>query len=154
MSKDNRVELRGKPRLSVDEYEEKMLRRRMNYDGAEVCSSVPIAPPIGYERKPSMVEYIRDMVRTELSRSAGNSGMETFEEADDFDVDDDPFPASTFEMEETFEPEVPHPQSPAPEPQDGSEGEEGHSPKAKKPAKASADPKPKKAPEAPPEAQE
>lgn len=71
-------------------------------DGREKASSTPVAPPIGYIKQPSMVENIRDMVRREMSIAAAEAGMETFEEADDFEVGDDYDPRSPYE--ELFDP--------------------------------------------------
>lgn len=59
----------------------------------------PMSPPLGYIPETSLSEKIRQMVRSEhLRYAAMNSGMETFEEADDFDVDDDFDPSSPYEM--------------------------------------------------------
>lgn len=75
--------------------------------GAEMPNSTPMAPPIGYKKQPSMVDHIRNMVRSEHLRiAAEQAGNETFEEADDFDIPDDPVPPVGFEMEEIFEPVV------------------------------------------------
>lgn len=71
-------------------------------EGREVMDPTPMAPPIGYNPQPSMIEHIRNMVRRELSQYAQESGAETFEEADDFDVGDDFDPSSPYE--EVFEP--------------------------------------------------
>lgn len=72
-------------------------------DGAEILDSTPMAPPVGYKKQPSMVEYIRDMVRSErLRQEAEAAGAETWEEADDFDVGEDYDPSSPYEGD--FEP--------------------------------------------------
>lgn len=65
---------------------------------------MPLEPPIGYKRTPPLAETIRAMVRGEaLAHAARNSGAETFEEADDFDVPDDDYdPRAPFE--EVFDP--------------------------------------------------
>lgn len=95
-------------KVEVGEYEELM-------DGAvadkvkagyqtpyEVPNPTPVAPPVGYKRQPSLTEQIRAMVRSEALRQAAEAeGVETFEEADDFEVDDyDP----TSPYEEVFDP--------------------------------------------------
>ena len=57
-----------------------------------------MAPPLGFQRTPSLAEQIRQMVQSEhLARAAAEAGAETFEEADDFDVADDYDPASPWE---------------------------------------------------------
>lgn len=89
---------------------------RLDPTGRERVSSIPLAPPVGYIRQPSLAQQIRDMVRSEqLAAEARNAGYETFEEADDFEVDDFD-PSSPYE--EVFEPELPRsPESqPKPEP--------------------------------------
>ena len=81
----------------------KRARDVLTETGAEVPDPTPMAPPVGYKRQPSMVEYIRDMVRSERLRAEVEAqGMESFEEADDFDVGDDYDPKSPYEAE--FEP--------------------------------------------------
>lgn len=73
--------------------------------GREMPDPTPVAPPVGYNRQPSLAEQIRAMVRSEQVRQAAEAaGLETFEEADDFDVGDDYDPASPYE--EVFEPPV------------------------------------------------
>lgn len=88
--KGNVMTNRIKPRISAEEYKEKLLRRKMDEYGKLIPDSTPLAPPIGFRNEPSMVEIIRDMVASERVRQdAENAGMETLEEADDFDVGDD-----------------------------------------------------------------
>lgn len=82
---------------------------------AEVLSAIPVAPPVGYKKQPSMVDHIRGLVRSEHLRwAAEGAGAESFEEADDFDVGDDLDPTSPYEDE--FEPPAPPPPGPAPAP--------------------------------------
>lgn len=58
----------------------------------------PIAPPIGYFQEESMFDRMRRVVRAELSAAAAERGGETFEEANDFDIEDDiPEPFSPYE---------------------------------------------------------
>lgn len=62
----------------------------LNELGQEVLDPVPMAPPIGYVKQPSLAEQIREMVRHErLQADLDAAGYETFEEADDFEVGDD-----------------------------------------------------------------
>lgn len=78
------------PRLTPDEYLQKLLDKGLREDGQPELDPVPLAPPIGYKKHPSMVEIVRDMVRGEKLRlEALESGHESFEEAEDFDIDDD-----------------------------------------------------------------
>lgn len=73
----------------------------LNKFGQEVPDPVPVAPPVGYQRQPTMVELIRDMIKRQASELAAEKGHETFEEAEDFDVEDVD-PSSPYE--EFFEP--------------------------------------------------
>lgn len=84
--------LRRRPKqLELEDYLEKLSRKGLHPDGTQVLDPTPLAPPIGYKKHPSMVEIVRDMVRRErLAAEAEAAGMETFEEADDFDVGDEP----------------------------------------------------------------
>ena len=63
----------------------------------------PVAPPVGYEKQPSMIDIIKQQV-AQVSLSAQDEGFETIDDANDFEVDDDPFPSSPYEFtEEEFE---------------------------------------------------
>lgn len=83
--------LRRRPRqLDLEEYLKKLADKGLHPDGTPVLDPVPLAPPIGYKKHPSMVEIVRDMVRSErLAQAARDAGAETLEEAEDFDVEDD-----------------------------------------------------------------
>lgn len=63
-------------------------------DGKEYLDPTPVAVPVGFGRPESLQETIRRLVRTEVSRGASQAGFESFEEANDFDVDDDEFVTS------------------------------------------------------------
>lgn len=80
-----------------------MRPERLDDHGREVLDPTPIAPPIGWKPEPSMVEIIRAQIAGErLRQEAEAAGKESFEEADDFDVDDDFDPSSPYE--EIFDP--------------------------------------------------
>lgn len=70
----------------------------LNDRGQLVPDPIPMAPPIGYKAQPSMVEIIRAQV-LQVSKEAARQGLETEEEADDFDVGDDVEPSSPYEMD-------------------------------------------------------
>lgn len=60
-------------------------------DGKEYPDPVPMAPPVGYTSPPNIMDLIRSMVRNqEVLRLQDEAGIDTFEEADDFDIEDDP----------------------------------------------------------------
>lgn len=85
------LKFRRPERLTLEEYFAKLKEKGLNKDGTPVLDPTPMAPPIGYKKTPSMVEIVRDMVRGErLRQEALESGHETFEEAEDFDVGDEP----------------------------------------------------------------
>lgn len=98
------------------------LGRRLNRLGQELPDPRPIRPPIGFVAQPPLHELIRQMVRSEvLAREATEGGAGTFEEEDDFEVEDDDYDPSS-PWEENFEP---HPITGEPEIKNGGEG---HSP--------------------------
>lgn len=89
--------------------------RKVDLDscGGEILDSTPMAPPIGFHQQPSMVDIIRDQIHR-ASLYAEQQGFETEEEADDFDIPDDPLDPST-PYEQHFEPsDEPHPSPDSP----------------------------------------
>lgn len=67
--------------------------------GREILDPTPVAMPVGFKRPPTLDERIRAFVRTELSRQAAEEGNETFEEADDFYVEEEEeSPLSRYEL--------------------------------------------------------
>lgn len=59
-------------------------------DGKQVPDPTPVAIPVRFTRQSMYNDRIRELVRSEeLARLAQNSGKETFEEANDFNVGDD-----------------------------------------------------------------
>lgn len=57
--------------------------------GREIPDPTPLEMPLGMRKPESMEDMIRRFVRQEASRVAQAEGMESFEEADDFEVEDD-----------------------------------------------------------------
>lgn len=70
--------------------------------GREIVSDKPVEVPLKLKSRDTQTDFIRDMIRRELSRRAADDGMESFEEADDFEVGDDFDPTSPYE--EVFDP--------------------------------------------------
>lgn len=68
--------------------------------GREYPDPTPVAKPVGWKPPHNLQETIRRFVRDEMSRLARGQEMETFEEADDFDVGDDYDPKSPHELDE------------------------------------------------------
>lgn len=61
----------------------------------ESMDSTPMTLPAGFRRPPSLIDQMRVMIRREMSEAAAARGRETFEEANDFEVPDEPLDPST-----------------------------------------------------------
>lgn len=121
----------------IDHYMQQALESSQEYGflnvrGHEVPDPTVVEPPIGYIQQPDLMEQMRRMVRNELSRIAELQEMETFEEADDFDIDDDPVDYSS-PYEEFFDPQPGRPTGPAGEPRPDPNAEIKPEPEAPKP---------------------
>lgn len=68
---------------------------RHNEDGHEILNPTPMQPPLNYKAQPSLAEQIRQQVRAHVALL--DMEPETEEEADDFEIDDDPQPVSRWE---------------------------------------------------------
>lgn len=66
-----------------------------NEFGHEIPDPKPVALPSGFKRPETLAEQVQRLVRTHISRQAEAEGMETFDEANDFDISDDPVDPST-----------------------------------------------------------
>jgi hypothetical protein len=85
-----------------------MLSAAIGKDGKEYGDPVPMAPPVGYVPPPDVYAMIRNIVADERHRQAQEAeGFESFEEADDFDVEDDEFFDKETEYEKVFAPPAP-----------------------------------------------
>lgn len=62
---------------------------RYTPDGREIPDPRPVEVPTGLRTRPTLQEEIKRYIRVEMSNRARDEGHESFEEADDFDVDDD-----------------------------------------------------------------
>lgn len=71
--------------------------------GREVPDPRPVEWPADLRRPLTIQEEIQRFVRVELSKVAAEDGMETFEESDDFVVDDEEEYVSPYEMTEMQE---------------------------------------------------
>lgn len=123
----------------------------LDENGYELLDGRPMEPPLGFVRRPSLTEQIRDMVRSEALRQAAEAaGAETFEDADNFDTGEDDYdPSSPYEQ--YFEP-TPVEELRARARADKAERERVLSGRSAEPvAPAKPAPEPPKAAEAPPE---
>lgn len=64
-------------------------RARFDERGLEIPDSTPMEIPVGYRRPETLQDQIRRMVRVDLSAAAEQAGAESFDEANDFDIEDD-----------------------------------------------------------------
>lgn len=72
--------------------------------GREHPDPVPMAPPVGWNAPPTMAAFIKQFVRSALiEERAAQEGFETFDQAEDFDIPDDPLDPHT-EYEAVFDP--------------------------------------------------
>lgn len=71
----------------------------LDKDGKFYPDPTPVAPPVGQSHvaEIDMFEVMKNRIRNEASIAAMMAGEETFEEADDFEVYDDPEPFSPWE---------------------------------------------------------
>lgn len=84
--------------------------RRYDADGKFYPDPVPMAPPVGFVQKPSIADQMRRIFHSEQMKIlAAQEGRESFEEADDFEIQDEYDPRSPFEMqlEQELEPHLP-----------------------------------------------
>lgn len=71
------------------------LKMKYNERGHEILDPTPVEMPVRFHRPPTLQEQIKAFVQRELSTVAEAQGVETFEDADDFDVPDDPIDPTT-----------------------------------------------------------
>lgn len=75
-------------KAEIDPYRTTDKHNRHTADGEEVLNPTPVQPPLGYNPQPSIRDQIRQQVMA--LKAAENMEPETEEEADDFDIEDDP----------------------------------------------------------------
>lgn len=76
-----------------------MSKWRCDEEGNEIVDSVPMQPPVGLKRPRDIMDSVRSLIRSEMfNRQMAEAGHETFEEADDFEVEDD----------DTYDPRTPY----------------------------------------------
>lgn len=72
---------------------------RQDEKGREVPDPTPVEIPLGMKRPETLAEQVQRLVRRQVSEYAAMHGHETFEEADDLEVDDDFDPSTPYELE-------------------------------------------------------
>ena len=86
--------------------------RRLDEKGHEALDPNPVEIPAGLRKPESLEERIRRIIRSSVSDEAAQQGLETFEEANDFEIDDDPVDPET-PYETDFDPVLGREVSPA-----------------------------------------
>lgn len=81
-----------------------MTEGRLDSRGYEVPDPTPVALPAGFKEPESLEVMIRRLIRSEeWTRATNEEGFESFEESEDFEIDDDMWdPQSPYE--EVFDP--------------------------------------------------
>lgn len=77
---------------------------RLDERGHEIPDPNPVELPLGMKRPETLAEQVQRLVRTSMSAHAAMHGMETFEEAEDLEVDEDFDPYTPYEVE--FDPVI------------------------------------------------
>lgn len=72
---------------------------RLDDSGHEVPDKTPLELPVGFKQQETVAQMVARLVRRDVSLYAAQHGAETFDEADDFEIDDDPEPFSPFETD-------------------------------------------------------
>lgn len=75
----------------------------------EPVDNTPVEIPTRLRLPQSRTDQIRSFIRQELSRQALDQGHETFEEADDFEIDEEDSPLSPYELHDLEPPAPPDP---------------------------------------------
>lgn len=96
------LELNDYERLERIQNLEAAIGFRLDEFGHEVPDPTPLAMPSGFRRPETLQEQVARLVRSRLSQIADEQGAETFEESEDFEVDDDFDPNTPYE--EFFDP--------------------------------------------------
>lgn len=79
-----------------------LMEGRLDAAGNEVPDNTPLSIPAGFKRPEKLEDQIRRLIRNAVA-DADRDKLETFEESEDFDIDDDMFdPSSPYE--EVFDP--------------------------------------------------
>lgn len=73
----------------------------LNENGHEIPDPRPMARPLHLSVPETLAQQIQRMVRSELSLRAQAQGFESFEEAEDFDVGDEPELSSPYELHDS-----------------------------------------------------
>jgi len=67
-------------------------------DGSEFPSARQVSPPVGYKPEPDFFEMMRRQVQVALAEQAGDTEIDSIEDANDFGEDDEYHPSSFYEL--------------------------------------------------------
>ncbi|UDN67493.1 hypothetical protein [robinz microvirus RP_32] len=84
-------------------FEQSVQSLYLDLHGREIPNPLPLAPPVGYKKSPTIAEQMRQMIRM-ASYEAAHAGAETEEEANDFDVGEDFDPSTPYEHDFEMDP--------------------------------------------------
>lgn len=71
---------------------------KFNERGEELPDPTPVEVPAGFKEPESLQSMIARLVRTHVSAAAERHGFETVDEANDFEVPDEEFPETKYEV--------------------------------------------------------
>jgi len=71
---------------------------KYNEHGEELPDPTPVEIPAGFKEPESIQQLIARLVRVHVSDAAARHGFETVDEANDFDVDEEEFPETKYEV--------------------------------------------------------
>lgn len=80
---------------AYDVYRTTDKHNRFSEENKEILNPTPMQPPLGYKPSLSLAEQIRQQVRA--FKDMEDTDPETEDEADDFEIEDDPQPVSRWE---------------------------------------------------------
>lgn len=66
--------------------------------GREILDPTPLALPVGFKRPETLEAQIQRLIKGRMSQAAAEAGYETFEDAEDFEIDEDDEPSAPYEM--------------------------------------------------------
>lgn len=76
------------------------MKIRHTPEGKEIVDNTPVEMPLGFKKPESLEAQIQRLVRVHLSESSEKAGFESFEDSEDFDIEDDPLdPSTPYELE-------------------------------------------------------
>ena len=82
------------------------MTNRLNDSGYETLDPTPVEIPTGFRKPELLAETIQRLIRNDVSQIADKEGYDTFEEADDFHIEDDDSNDPSTVYETVFDPVI------------------------------------------------